>query len=93
MAIDVRPGSIQTVLVLHGSFDEKEADRLHDALLEIDPDRPVTIDFHDVRLFHDTAVARLPRELAGRHATLLGLSEHHYRLLRYVGLPFADRHD
>ncbi len=92
MTITAQIGSTGTVLALEGSFDLDGAERLHDALRQIDAGRSITVDFHEVRLFHDLAVARLARELndlndaGGRRLTLLGLSEHHHRLLRYVGV-------
>ena len=76
------------VVALHGSFDVNEAARLHQALLELSSSSSVTLDFRDVRLFHDSAIAVLARDLsleAGPHVSLLGLSEHHYRLLHYIG--------
>ncbi len=86
MTVQVRNESKETVLVLEGTFDAADAHNLHVALRDVAHERPVAIDFHQVRLFKDFAVARLVREIANRsgHVTLLGLSEHHHRLLRYV---------
>jgi anti-anti-sigma regulatory factor len=87
MAIQARDvGASGTVVELRGAFDSAEADRLHALLEEIEPRRPVTIDFRAVRLFHDFAVARLARDLGdgNRRVAVLGLSEHHHRLLRYM---------
>jgi anti-anti-sigma regulatory factor len=78
----------ETVVVLHGSFDAAEGRRLHDVLTELAPSVHVRVDFHEVRLFDDGAVARLSRELSssyGSNVELVGLSEHHHRLLRYMG--------
>ena len=82
-AHDAASGS-GTVVEVRGSFDPAEADRLHRLLLELEPRGPVTLDFRAVRLFHDSAVARLARELgdANRPVAVLGLTEHHHRLLR-----------
>ncbi len=85
MSIQAHEGTSGTVLQVDGAFDPDEADRLHLLLLALAPDRPVTLDFRAVRLFHDSAVARLARELGQRRVALLGLSEHHHRLLRYIG--------
>ncbi len=87
MTVRARDESNKTVLVVLGTFDAAEAERLHDALVKIERERPVTIDFHEVRLFKDFAVAGLVQEIAARmgRVTLVGLSEHHHRLLRYVG--------
>ncbi len=81
-----------TVLELHGSFGPAEADRLRDMIRRLEPQKSVTIDFREVRLCHDTAVARLARDLVESHrqVSMLGLSEHHRRLLRYIGLPSAQ---
>ncbi len=91
MSIQRHDGANGTVVELTGAFDPAEADRLHALLLELEPAMPVTLDFREVRLFHDLAVARLARELDGehRHVALLGLSEHHHRLLRYIGVGAA----
>jgi anti-anti-sigma regulatory factor len=93
MTVQVRNESKGTVLVVQGTFDVADADALHDALHAITREKPVTIDFHLVRLFNDCAVARLLQEIADRpgHLTLIGLSEHHHRLLRYVGSDQASR--
>jgi hypothetical protein len=76
------------VLVPHGSFDAAEAHRLHELLSDLAPRGPVHVDFHEVRLFDDYAVALLSRDLTTSYApnvSLGGLSEHHHRLLRYMG--------
>ena len=77
-----------TVLALNGAFGPVEQERLNSVLRELDPGQPVTIDFREVRLFHDLAVARLARDVRDLHrcVSLVGLSEHHHRLLRYIGL-------
>ena len=87
MTVQVRNESEGTVLLLEGTFDVADANSLHDALHDVPPERPVAIDFHLVRLFNDFAVARLAQAIADRpgHLTLIGLSEHHHRLLCYVG--------
>jgi hypothetical protein len=48
----------------------------------------VRIDLTRVREFHDFGVALLAQAIAGRRAptAVLGLHEHHLRLLRYLGI-------
>jgi anti-anti-sigma regulatory factor len=84
MAIESHDETNGGVFEVRGSFDPDEADRLH-ALLHAAKHQRVTIDFRGVRILHDSAVARLAPELEdrGRHVALLGLNEHHRRLLRY----------
>ncbi len=81
------------MLALNGSFGPAEEERLQAMLRTFDPERPITIDFREVRLFHDLAVARLARDIGelNRHVSLVGLSEHHHRLLRYIGLRSLQR--
>lgn len=77
-----------TVLELNESFGPVEEERLNTVLRDLDPERPITIDFREVRNFQDLAVARLARDIQQQHrqVSLVGLSEHHRRLLRYIGL-------
>jgi hypothetical protein len=88
MAIEAHDESNGVVFEVHGSFDPAEADRLH-ALLHSVKHQRVTIDFRAARILHDTAVARLAPELEDRdrRVALLGLTEHHRRLLRYFASP------
>ena len=78
----------KTVLQVNESFGPREEERLNTVLQHLDPERPITIDFREVRQFHDLAVARLARDIVALHrdVSLIGLSEHHHRLLRYIGL-------
>jgi hypothetical protein len=87
MAIDALHQLDGTLLVLRGPFDDAEVEKLHEVLRAIEPGSHLTLDFREVRLFHDTAVARLAKELAGRRVSLLGLSDHHHRLMRYFDIP------
>ena len=64
LTVHVRNESEGTVLVLEGTFDVGEADSLDDALHGVAPERPVAIDFHQVRLFNDFAVPRLAQAIA-----------------------------
>ena len=83
MAIE-RRGSPNMVISVDGAFDNEAAAHLKALVLELDAGASVTVDFRAVRLFHDCAIEALAEALA-RHPTarLVGLSEHHYRLLRY----------
>src|SRR3990172_6991732 len=88
MTIDTHAGSGGTVLSIEGAtFDFAEAEHLHVLLLELDPAQPLTIDLRSVRLLHHPPVAQLARDVlpAFRRVSLLGLSEHHRRLMRYFG--------
>jgi CheY-like chemotaxis protein/anti-anti-sigma regulatory factor len=89
MRIATRSDLSGAVLTLEGPFEAASERELHDALLAIGGDRPIVIDFREVRLVEDFALARLAGELGGTlrgRVTLLGLSEHHHRLLHYFGL-------
>ena len=81
-----RLGSSAAVVSVCGSFDVRDAERLC-AMAEALGSEQVTLDFYRARPVHDSAIARLGHDLcgsAGRFA-LSGLSEHHRRLLRYMG--------
>ena len=86
MIIDTDESKRSTVVSIEGAaFDTEAAEQLHGVLAELDPERPLTIDLRAVRIVHDTAVARLARDLrpAFHRVSLLGLTEHHRRLMRY----------
>lgn len=73
-----------------GALDVAAAQRLARALAEAG-DREVLVDLEHVREFHDLAVVHLARALAGRRGTsVLGLSQHHRRLLRYLGMSGGE---
>jgi anti-anti-sigma regulatory factor len=75
------------LLAVAGSFGVADARELHGLLSELAPDGHVIVDFHDVRVFDDSAIGDLGRELAspyGAHVELRGLSEHQHRLLQYM---------
>ncbi len=93
MTIAARAGTSGTVFEVSGSFDPEEVGRLHELLIGLGPETPVTLDFREVRLFHDSAIAPLAQEIgaANRPVLLFGLSEHHHRLLRYVGFKVNRR--
>lgn len=77
---------------IDGVFDVPAAQRLAGVLAEV-AGRGVHVDLEQVREFHDLAVVHLARLLAGREQiTVSGLSQHHLRLLRYLGLDAAPLH-
>ncbi len=77
----------RTVIRLDGVFDVPAARRLAEELEEARYG-DVRIDMTRVREFHDFGVALLAQTIAGRRAptAVLGLQEHHLRLLRYLGI-------
>jgi anti-anti-sigma regulatory factor len=70
-------------------LDIAKVDSIEASLRLRDPERHVVLDFQEVRSFEEAALRRLAQHLsqAKRPVVLRGLSEQHYRLLRYVGLP------
>jgi hypothetical protein len=69
-------------------FDVAAALRLREAIARVPPDRPVLLDFSHTRECHDFALAALVHAVAtmGRTGVMTrGLSEHHHRILRYLG--------
>jgi hypothetical protein len=77
----------RTTIRVEGVFDVSAAKRLArdlEALQYAD----VRIDLTRVREFHDFGVALLAQSVAGRRSptAVLGLQEHHLRLLRYLGI-------
>ena len=77
----------RTEIRLEGVFDVPAAKRLA-ATLDDAGYAEVRIDMTRVREFHDFGVALLAQTIAGRQAptAVLGLQEHHLRLLRYLGI-------
>ncbi len=77
----------RTVIRLDGVFDIAAAKRLSATLLDCGR-AEIRIDMTRVREFHDFGVALLARTIADRRAptAVLGLHEHHLRLLRYLGI-------
>jgi hypothetical protein len=80
----------QTVMRLEGVFDVAAAKQAA-AKLDEAGYAEVRIDMTRVREFHDFGVALLAQAIAGRRAptAVLGLKEHHLRLLRYLGIDCA----
>ncbi|HEX9307183.1 MAG TPA: STAS domain-containing protein [Anaeromyxobacter sp.] len=92
MAVATGPGSndvtaAKTVIRMEGVFDAPAARRLA-ANLDDAGYAEVRIDLTRVREFHDFGVALLAQTIAGRRAptAVLGLHEHHLRLLRHLGI-------
>jgi hypothetical protein len=86
-----RPPSGGAVVAVEGSFDSADVDCLRSIVSALETGGLVTLDFHEVRSASDTALARLARgllEVPG-HVSMVGLSEHHHRLLTYIGLEPA----
>ena len=79
------------MVAVEGSFDTADADQLRSIVSVLEAGGLVTLDFHEVRSASDTALARLARGLleAPGHVSMVGLSEHHHRLLSYIGLEPA----
>jgi STAS domain len=77
----------RTEIRLEGIFDVPAARQLA-ATLEEAGYSEVRIDMTRVREFHDFGVALLAQSISGRRAptAVLGLHEHHLRLLRYLGI-------
>ena len=74
----------ETVITVEGAFDIDAADRLQDLVQGVAEGAPLTLDFREVRLFHDSAIASLAAALSSHpEARLVGLSLHQFRLLRY----------
>jgi hypothetical protein len=77
----------RTEIQLDGVFDVPAARQLARELDGIGFSE-VRIDLTRVREFHDFGVALLAQAIAGRRAptSVIGLHDHHLRLLRYLGI-------
>ena len=77
----------RTIIRMDGVFDVPAAREIA-GKLEQAGFAEVRIDLTRVREFHDFGVALLAQTIAGRRAptAVLGLHEHHLRLLRYLGI-------
>lgn len=85
MTVEAERG--RTVIRLDGIFDVPAAQQLAATLAHAGHGE-IRIDMTRVREFHDFGVALLAKTIATRHAptAVLGLHEHHLRLLRYLGI-------
>lgn len=79
------------VIRLDGDFGPVAARALLREARGLPPGEGFVVDFSDTTVVEDVAVAFLAEALAGRPYRLRGLSVHHERLLRYLGL--ASRAD
>ncbi len=87
MRIEAAHGAV--LFRLGKRFSTAEAERLHEAAMELQPLTQLTLDFTDVREFHDSALlplSRTLRELSAPRIVFRGLTLHHTRILRYFGL-------
>jgi ABC-type transporter Mla MlaB component len=86
----VEDGHGRTVIQLDGTFDVPAARRLAAELDEAGY-AEIRIDLTRVREFHDFGVALLAESISGRRAptAVMGLQEHHLRLLRHLGIDCA----
>jgi len=77
----------RTIIRLDGIFDVPAARQLAEKLDDAGY-AEVRIDLTRVREFHDFGVALLAQSISSRRAptAVLGLHEHHLRLLRYLGI-------
>jgi len=84
----LHPQSGGAVVHLEGLLDDGEADRLASVIVGLRDDGPVAVDLHDAQAVQDHALVRLARALAAAACRyrIVGISGHHSRLLRYVGL-------
>jgi hypothetical protein len=78
------------LVVIEGTFDEAAARALSACFLN--GAEHVILDFGQARAIHDCALARLAAEISGADAptvSVRGLSLHHERMLRYLGVGLA----
>lgn len=88
MHIEATHGALQ--LTLGTAFTARDAERVAETLRAFAPLSRVTLDFGQVRRFEDAAffpVAKAIGALAKVEVVLRGLTLHHARLLRYLGVP------
>jgi len=80
----------EPILTVEGRFDLAAALRVVAAVHDGADGARATIDLRRAPV-DDVAIAVLARELEGRPVTVLGLTRHHERLLRYLGADAAGR--
>lgn len=88
MHIEATQGAI--LLRLGAAFTARDAERVAETLRTFAPLSRVTLDFGQVRSFEDAAffpVVKALGALAKVEVVLRGLTLHHARLLRYLGVP------
>lgn len=89
MTLDSLEKGSEVVLVVHGSLDRRDAAELQAAVRQLPSAAHVTVDLHDIRVWDFAALATLAGELTrlvAPHVALVGLSDHHLKLLGYMGV-------
>ncbi len=79
------------VIRVEGMFDPMAASALRARLAHARPQLPIVLDFAHAREVSDLGLAVLAHGLVsdGARVRLRGLSQHHERMLRYLGLDAA----
>ncbi len=82
------------VIRVEGMFDPMAASALRARLAQARPQRPIVLDFAHAREVSDLGLAVLAHGLAsdGSSVRFRGLSQHHERMLRYLGLDGSLLH-
>ena len=77
----------EVLIRLAEAFTPLEARVLHDVAERVPPGTVLDLDFRRVRLWHDTALLSLARDIGAGRArfALHGLPHHQTRLLGYLG--------
>ncbi len=81
-------------LKLGKTFAARDAERMVEILEPLAPFSELVVDFTNVHSVHDAAFPSLfhvMQHFAGARVAFRGLTEHHLRLLRYLGLPVGER--
>ncbi|HET8541045.1 MAG TPA: STAS domain-containing protein [Anaeromyxobacter sp.] len=77
----------ELVIRLDGNFDAGAANRLCGWLVEVPSSRPLVLDFTHVTKCEDFGLAAVAQDLAARDGLVVrGLTRHHERMLRYLGV-------
>jgi hypothetical protein len=87
MKLEAGPGMLH--VRVGARFGAREAERIAEAVAAFSPVSKVTVDFGRTRDFEDAALVPLSRSLgglAGAEVVVRGLTRHHARLLRHLGL-------
>lgn len=91
MCITIEPAATRGRLTVEvgSSFLVEDAQEMGAAITDAAPGTEVDIDFRQVRDCHGPALARLAEAMrSGRaHVALRGMSDHHLKLLGYLGVP------
>ncbi len=91
--MDVTRGAHGEVVIrLDGTFDAGAATRLSGWLVEVPCGEQLVLDFSQVRDCDDCGLASVARGLAARERLVVrGLTRHHERMLRYLGVPIEQQ--